>query len=54
MVCEDLLVGVEYVAAHLSLNKGSIYSCIEKRVLPAHGIGHHLWRFHKDEVREWV
>ena len=39
MISEERWVGVEYVAAHLDVNKDSIYRWIEKRGLPPHLMG---------------
>jgi len=46
-------VGVEDVAAHLGVNKDSVYRWIEKMGLPAHRVGR-LFRFKLTEVDEWV
>ena len=46
-------VNVEEVAAHLRVNKDSVYRWIEKRSFPAHRAGR-LFRFKLSEVDAWV
>ncbi len=46
-------VSVEDVAAHLAVNKDSIYRWIEKKGFPSHRVGR-LLRFKLSEVDEWV
>ena len=46
-------VGVEDVAAHLGVNKDSVYRWIDKMGLPAHRVGR-LFRFKLTEIDEWV
>ena len=53
MTAEERWVGVEDVAAHLDVNKDSVYRWIEKMGLPAHRVGR-LFRFKLSEVDEWV
>jgi len=53
MAAEERWVGVEDVAAHLGVNKDSVYRWIEQMSLPAHRIGR-LFRFKLSEVDEWV
>lgn len=53
MTAEERWVGVEDVAAHLGVNKDSIYRWIDKMGLPAHRVGR-LFRFKLSEVDEWV
>jgi excisionase family DNA binding protein len=53
MATEERWVGVEDVAAHVGVNKDSIYRWIEKKGLPAHRAGR-LFRFKLSEVDEWV
>jgi len=53
MTAEERWVGVEDVAAHLGVNKDSVYRWIEKMGLPAHRVGR-LYRFKISEVDEWV
>ena len=53
MAAEERWVNVEDVAAHLGVNKDSVYRWIEKMGLPAHRVGR-LFRFKLSEVDEWV
>lgn len=53
MAMDERWVGAEDVAAHLSVNKDSIYRWIEKKGLPAHRVGR-LFRFKLSEIDEWV
>ena len=53
MTAEERWVGVEDVAAHLAVNKDSVYRWIEKMGLPAHRVGR-LFRFKLSEVDEWI
>ncbi len=53
MTTAERWVDVEEVAAHLDVNKDSIYRWIEKRGFPAHRAGR-LFRFKLSEVDEWV
>jgi len=50
---EERWVSVEDVAAHLGVNKDSVYRWIERKALPAHRVGR-LFRFKLSEVDEWV
>ncbi len=50
---EERWVGVEDVAAHLDVNKDSVYRWIDKMGLPAQRLGRHF-RFKLSEVDEWV
>jgi excisionase family DNA binding protein len=53
MTANERWVGVAEVAAHLNVNKDSVYRWIDKKGLPAHRIGR-LFRFKISEVDEWV
>ena len=46
-------VDVATVAAHLSVNKDSVYRRVHEQGFPAHRIGR-LSRFRLSEVDEWV
>ncbi|MFH1708239.1 MAG: helix-turn-helix domain-containing protein [Planctomycetota bacterium] len=50
---DERWVDVQEVAAHLAVNKDSIYRWIEKRSFPAHRAGR-LFRFKLSEVDAWV
>jgi len=53
MAAEERWVSVENVAAHLDVNKDSIYRWINNKGLPVHKVGR-LFRFKLSEVDEWV
>jgi len=53
MAIDERWVGVAAVAAHLGVNKDSIYRWIEDKGLPAHRVGR-LFRFKLSEIDEWV
>jgi len=53
MDTEERWVSVEDVAAHLAVNKDSIYRWIEKKSFPSHRVGR-LLRFKLSEVDDWV
>jgi len=53
MSAHERWVDVEEVAAHLGVNKDSIYRWVERKGLPAHRIGR-LFRFKLSEIDEWV
>ena len=53
MDTEERWVSVDEVAAHLGVNKDSIYRWIDKKNFPSHRVGR-LLRFKLSEVDEWV
>jgi len=53
MTTEERWVSVEDVAAHLGVNRDSVYRWIEKKGLPARRVGR-LFRFKLSEVDDWV
>ena len=53
MTAEEGWVDVATVAAHLSVNKDSVYRWVHQQGFPAHRIGR-LLRFRLSEVDEWV
>lgn len=53
MSTEERWVDIEDVAAHLGVNKDSIYRWVETKGFPAHRVGR-LFRFKLSEVDEWV
>ena len=53
MSTEERWVDIEEVAAHLGVNKDSIYRWIETKGFPAHRVGR-LFRFRLSGVDEWV
>ncbi len=44
---------VEEIAAHLGVNRDTIYKWIERKKMPAHKLGS-LWKFLATEVDQWV
>ncbi len=50
---QEAWVDTEQVAAHLGIQKQSIYRWIEEKGFPAHHVGR-LLRFKLSEVDEWV
>ena len=53
MSINERWVSVEEVAAHLGVNKDSIYRWVERKGLPVHRVGR-LFRFKLSEIDEWV
>jgi len=45
--------GLEYMAAHLGVNKDTIRNWIRKTEIPAHKVGRQ-WKFKISEVEEWI
>jgi excisionase family DNA binding protein len=50
---EERWVDIEEVAAHLGVNRDSVYRWIETKGFPAHRVGR-LFRLKLSEVDEWV
>lgn len=46
-------LSVEEIAAHLGVNRDTIYKWIERKKMPAHKLGS-LWKFLATEVDQWV
>ena len=46
-------LSVEEIAAHLGVNRDTIYKWIERKKMPAHKVGR-LWKFLASEVDLWV
>jgi excisionase family DNA binding protein len=44
---------VQEIAAHLGVNRDTIYKWIERKKMPAHKVGR-LWKFLVSEVDAWV
>lgn len=53
MSTEEHWVNIEEVAAHLGVNRDSVYRWIETKGFPAHRVGR-LFRFKLSDVDEWV
>jgi excisionase family DNA binding protein len=46
-------LSVEEIAAHLGVNRDTIYKWIDRKQMPAHKVGK-LWKFQQAEVDQWV
>jgi excisionase family DNA binding protein len=46
-------VSVEEIAAHLGVNRDTIYKWLTRKRMPAHKVGR-LWKFLATEVDKWV
>ena len=44
---------VEEVAAHLGINRDTVYKWIERKKMPGHKVGR-LWKFRLNEIDKWV
>jgi excisionase family DNA binding protein len=50
---QERWLSVEEIAAHLGVNRDTIYKWIERKQMPAHKLGK-LWKFKATEVDEWI
>ena len=46
-------LSVQEIAAHLGVNRDTIYKWIERKKMPGHKVGR-LWKFLASEVDTWV
>ena len=46
-------LSVQEIAAHLGVQRATIYKWITRNNMPAHKVGR-LWKFQVDEVNAWV
>jgi excisionase family DNA binding protein len=46
-------LSVEDIAAHLGVNRDTIYKWTERKKMPGHKVGR-LWKFLASEVDDWV
>lgn len=46
-------LSVEEIAAHLGINRDTVYKWIERKRMPAHKVGR-LWKFKMEDVDAWV
>ena len=46
-------LSVEEIAAHLGVNRDTIYKWVERKKMPAHKVGR-LWKFQTSEIDAWV
>lgn len=49
----DQLMTIEEVAQYLQVSRFTVYRLAKGRTIPATKIGHQ-WRFHKEEIDQWV
>ena len=50
---EDRWLSVDEIAAHLGIERETVYTWIAKKKMPCHKVGR-LWKFNKAEVNDWV
>jgi excisionase family DNA binding protein len=50
---QERWLSVQEIAAHLGVNRDTIYKWIERKRMPAHNVGR-LWKFLGSEVDQWV
>ena len=50
---QERWLSVEEIAAHLGVNRDTIYKWIERKHMPAHKLGK-LWKFKATEIDEWI
>lgn len=50
---QERWLSVQEIAAHLGVNRDTIYKWIERKKMPAHKVGR-LWKFLGSEVDQWV
>jgi len=50
---QERWLSVEEIAAHLGVNRDTIYKWITRKKMPAHKLGR-LWKFLASEVDQWV
>lgn len=46
-------MSVDQIAGHLGVTRYSVYRWIERKGLPAHGMGR-IWKFQASDVDGWV
>ena len=50
---QERWLSVEEIAAHLGVNRDTIYKWIERKQMPAHKLGK-LWKFKVSEIDAWI
>jgi excisionase family DNA binding protein len=50
---QERWLSVEEIAAHLGINRDTIYKWIDRKRMPAHKVGR-LWKFKASQVDEWI
>jgi excisionase family DNA binding protein len=50
---QERWLSVEEIAAHLGVNRDTIYKWLVRKKMPAHKVGR-LWKFLASEIDQWV
>lgn len=50
---QERWLSVEEIAAHLGVQRETVYKWIQRKEMPAHKIGR-LWKFQVSEIDTWV
>lgn len=50
---QERWLSVGEIAAHLGINRDTVYKWIDRKRMPAHKVGR-LWKFQVTEINEWV
>lgn len=50
---QERWLSVEEIAAHLGINRDTVYKWIDRKRMPAHKVGR-LWKFQASEINEWI
>lgn len=50
---QERWLSVEEIAAHLGINRDTVYKWIDRKRMPAHKVGR-LWKFKVSQVDEWI
>ncbi len=50
---QERWLSVEEIAAHLDVNRDTIYKWLTRKKMPAHKVGR-LWKFLASEIDQWV
>ncbi len=53
MFMQERWLSVEEIAAHLGVNRDTIYKWLVRKKMPAHKVGR-LWKFLASEIDQWV
>lgn len=52
-IMQERWLSVEEIAAHLGVNRDTIYKWLVRKKMPAHKVGR-LWKFLASEIDQWV
>jgi excisionase family DNA binding protein len=50
---QERWLSVEEIAAHLGINRDTVYKWIDRKRMPAHKLGR-LWKFKASQIDQWV